>query len=380
MSDLRIAHIIEATLGGTGRHVLDILETCAARGMGDLHLIHSLQRCDATYRFRLARLSPAVRVAEIPMCRAIRPLVDLRAAFALTAYLRRHGPFDAIHLHSSKAAALGGVAGRISGMRRIVFTPNAFASSGAVGLKRLLYLNLERLCGRLAHIVVAVSPEERTYAIHQRIASPQRIRLIPNSIPLPDTTAREANRARLRARWGVAPTTRLIGSVGRLTAQKDPMLFIELVARRARRYGPADERYLVVGDGELGGQLRERIAANELDSRVVLAGFRTDIDAVLDSLDVFVLHSRYEGMPYTVLEAMGHELPVVTTRVAGVADALGEDGLVVEVGDLAGLDAAIDRLLDPLQRRSLGLANRRRLERHYSLDAMVNALLEIYRN
>ncbi|MCG8353276.1 MAG: glycosyltransferase, partial [Chloroflexales bacterium] len=162
------------------------------------------------------------------------------------------------------------------------------------------------------------------------------------------------------------------------TAQKDPLLFIELASRRARRYSADEERYLVVGDGELAPRLRERIAGCELGDRVIMAGFRTDVDAVLDSLDVFVLHSRYEGMPYTILEAMGHALPIVTTRVAGVADPLRDGGLIVEIGDVTGLDAALDHLVNSERQRELGTANRSRLEQHFSLEKMIAALLEIY--
>ena len=375
---LRVIQIIEATLGGAGRHVLDILEAGSACWLIDLHLLHSLRRADATYCRRIARLPCTVTQRTAPMQREIHPHRDLAALLNIVAYLRRHGPFDVVHLHSSKAGALGSFAGRLTGARRIVFTPNAFASAGAQGKQRQLYLSLERLCGRLAHVVVAVSPEEYDYALNLGIAPASRLRMIPNSIKLPDLANAPANRTRLRDAWGVAPHTRLIGSVGRLTAQKDPLLFIELASRRARRYSADEESYLVVGDGELASQLRERITACELRDRVIMAGFRTDVDAVLDSLDVFVLHSRYEGMPYTILEAMGHALPIITTRVAGVADPLRDGGLIVEIGDVAGLDAALDHQVNSERRRELGTANRSRLEQHFSLEKMIAALLEIY--
>ncbi len=378
MVDLRVVHIIEATLGGTGRHVLDIIESCAARGMPGLYLVHSLRRADTTYRARLAHLPKTVRVNEISMEREILPLVDLQSTLALVTYLRSRGVIDVVHTHSSKAGAIGSLAARISGVRRIIFTPNGFASAGAKGRRRRIYLNLERVCSLLAHYVVAVSPEEYNYALRQRIVPHRRLYMIPNGICPPDLSNYETDRRQLRAAWGIRPDTRLIGSIGRLTAQKAPLLFVELAARRARRYTADEEMYLMAGDGELASEVRTKIRNYGIESRVIMAGFRTDVNAVLASLDIFVLHSYYEGMPYTVLEAMGHRLPIVSTRVAGVTDPLRDGGLIVEIGDVAGLDEALDQLICPERRRELGEANRRRLERHFALEHMIQSLLQLY--
>lgn len=375
---LRIVQIIEATLGGTGRHVLDIIEALYSRHITDVHLIHSLHRADATYQRRMAGLPCGLCVRPVHMQRAIHPSSDLAALLAITAYLRHVAPVDAVHVHSSKAGALGAMAARLAGVPRIVFTPNAFASSGATGRQRQIYLALERICGYLAHAVVAVSQEEYDYAIKQRIAPAHRLHMVPNSIRPPDPTAFQCDRERLRVGWGIASTTRLIGSIGRLTAQKDPLLFVEVIARRASRFAADEEMYLIGGDGELFADIRAAVMRHGLANRVILAGFRTDVDAVLASLDIYVLHSRYEGMPYTVLEAMGHALPIVTTRVAGVAEPLRDGGIIVEIGDAAALDAALDQLCDPQRRVTMGTANQYRLAADYSIGAMINALLTIY--
>ncbi len=377
MLNLRIVHIIEATLSGTGRHVLDIVESCASY-VRELYLVHSLKRADATYQARLARIPQTVQIDEISMEHTISPLADLRSTLALIAYLRCRRPIDIVHTHSSKAGVIGSLAARLSGVRHIIFTPNAFASAGARGLKRQIYLNLERLCGLLSTCVVAVSPEEYDYALHQRIVPRRRLRMIANGIRPPDLSSHEANRRQIREAWRLDPQTRLIGSVGRLAAQKDPLLFIELIARRARRYSAHEEMYLMVGDGELASQIRAKISEYGLEKRVIMTGFRSDVDSLLASLDVFVLHSRYEGMPYIILEAMGHGLPIVSTHVSGVVDPLRDGGLIVEVGDVAGLDKALDQLINPERRRQFGRANRQRLERHFSLDHMITSLLQLY--
>lgn len=375
---MKVAQVIESTLGGTGRHVIDVIDGLYHRGVDQIHLVHSLNRADATYLNRLKHSRPGLTTHEVRMYREISPLADTAAAWQIATYLKHKGPFDVVHLHSSKAGAVGSFAARLVGVRRIVFTPHAFVSFGTSGHRKSLYLQFERLCGQLAHHVVTVSTEERAYALAQGIASVKRLSLIPNGIVPPDLSLHNTDRLRLRANWGIAENTRLIGSIGRLTAQKDPLLFVEVATRRAMRFTAQEEMYVIGGTGELENQVRALIAKRGLEDRVMLIGFRTDMDAVLSSLDVYVLHSRYEGMPLTVLEAMGHALPVVSTKVPGVAEPLQDGGILVEPGDAAALDDALDQLLDPAAREVFGKSNRDRLEANYSVTSMINSLFQVY--
>jgi glycosyltransferase involved in cell wall biosynthesis len=375
---MKVAQIIESTLGGTGRHVLDIIDGLYNRGVDKIHLIHSLNRADATYLNRLKHSRPWLTTYEVRMYREISPIADMAAAWQIATYLKHKGSFDVVHVHSSKAGAVGSLAARLVGVPRIVFTPNAFVSFGTSGFRGWLYLQFERLCGQLAHRVVAVSNEEQAYALVQGIASMSRLSVIPNGIIPPDLSVYSTARSRLRAEWGIAENTRLIGSIGRLTAQKDPLLFVEVAARRALRFTANEEMYVMGGTGELENEVKTLIAKRGLEGRVMPIGFRTDMDAVLSSLDVYVLHSRYEGMPLTVLEAMGHALSVVSTKVSGVAEPLQGGGILVEPGDAAALDNALDQLIEPIVREAMGKSNRTRLEANYSVTSMIDSLLQVY--
>ncbi|MBD2101749.1 glycosyltransferase [Leptolyngbya sp. FACHB-261] len=375
---MKIAQIIEATGGGTGRHVLDIVDGLHARGGHELHLLHSLNNADATYRNRLQQPRPWLHTNEVDMKHPISPVADAVAALKLADYLRKKGPFDAVHLHSSKAAAVGGLAARLAGVPQIVFTPNAFVSMGKSGYKKAAFQKVEGICARLSHRVIAVSPEERNYAIFNGVASAQQVILIPNCIQPPDITLDREDRARLRAEWGIGENTRVIGSIGRFILQKDPALFIETIARRAIRYTAQEEMYIMGGTGDLEDEVKSLIARRGLEGRVKLIGFRTDMDAVLSSLDIFVLHSRYEGMPLTILEAMGHALPVVSTDVPGVSEPLEEGGIVVEIGNPIALDHALDRLADADVRKTMGELNRARVKARYSISFMIDCLLKVY--
>jgi glycosyltransferase involved in cell wall biosynthesis len=375
---LQVAHIVEATLTGVGRHVTDILAKLMQKQACTVHLIHSLNRADASYLARLQQIQPSPFIYEISMQRVVRPWADSVSLVRLMAYLLRQGPFDVVHLHSSKAAALGGLAARLSGVQHIVFTPNAFASAGETGLRRRIYLILERLCGLLAHTVIAVSQDEHDYALRHKLARPHQIHIIPNSVPLPDLQHHTQLRAQLRAEWNISEQTRLIGSVGRLSAQKNPLLFVEVATQRDRTVPLESEKFVIVGTGELLEEVRAVIQQRGLEQRMILAGFRTDMEAVYASLDVYMLHSRYEGMPYTVLEAMSHGLPVVAPDVPGIQELLGHSRFVVAPRDTVAFTNALTYLEDTDHRRDIGQENRQRIEQHLSLDTMVERILMLY--
>ena len=119
-----------------------------------------------------------------------------------------------------------------------------------------------------------------------------------------------------------------------------------------------------------------------MESAVRLAGERDDVGELLAAADLFVLSSRSEGLPLSILEAMAAGLPVVASDVGGVPELVvdGETGLLVPPGDPHALAAAIDRLLDdPDLRRRLGAAGRLRVSEQFDLESTQRAHLDLYR-
>jgi glycosyltransferase involved in cell wall biosynthesis len=161
-------------------------------------------------------------------------------------------------------------------------------------------------------------------------------------------------------------------TAARLVEQKGIDVLIDAAAR-------VSARFLVAGDGPERARLEERAAA--LADRVSFLGHRTDVRDLLDSADVFVLPSLYEGTPLAVLEAMAAGKAIVATAIGGT-DELVEDGetaLLVPPSDAAALAAAIRRLLDdPGLRVRLGDAARRRVEEEFGAAAVAERVAAVY--
>ena len=161
----------------------------------------------------------------------------------------------------------------------------------------------------------------------------------------PNDAERERGKASLEADFGFSRESFVMITVGRIDKQKDPLLLID--AFQKVHLSMPDVRLLMVGDGVLRGQVTDRIGEYGLESSIVLCGVKgaPDISRYLQSADMFVLSSAYEGMPMCVLEALGSALPVVTTDVGEVSLVVksGTNGEVISEHESSVLASAISR-------------------------------------
>lgn len=186
----------------------------------------------------------------------------------------------------------------------------------------LLFL-LDRLTYRLCDVCTAVSAAAARFHEHRCGLPENSIRVVYNgSDPVPPKSTEVL--ARIRQEWGLAETSRLIGSVGRLDWQKGYDIFLERLDALAPLI-PAGERWGIVLIGD--GPERDRLCrlAAEMEARlpslkIVLPGYRPDAASLIPMLDLFVMPSRYEGFGLTLTEALAQGVPVLCSR----ADSLPE--------------------------------------------------------
>ncbi len=184
---------------------------------------------------------------------------------------------------------------------------------------------------------------------------------------------------------GIRDEHRVVASVGNLRRVKNHTMFVEAMARVLPCL--PDARALVVGqpvpgDPDEPNAIQRRIRESNLDGRLILAGFRADVQALMRRLAVFCLTSTNEGMPNVVLEAMAAGVPVVATRVGGVPELVedGVAGFLVESGDVEAFASRVLHLLsNPDAAKEMGLRGRERVKRDFSCDCAAQALARLYR-
>ncbi len=343
---MKICLVIETGGGGAGRHVIDLARHFARRGH-DVTVIYSAVRAEPGFLTELEALR--VTLASVEMHRA-PGLHDFRAVKALSAVIKKLGPFDIVHGHSSKAGALIRLAS-VGGAKR-VYTPHAFRGldpQASVGT-RWIYNCVEIFLGAArTDALITVSSDERAFASRLKIA-PGRLHLIRNGVIDPVTIDRDA----VRRSFGITPEQVVLGFVGRLSYQKAPERFIE-VAARAMALNP-QLRAFIIGDGENAGEVEAAIAASGFADRFI---WRRGVSAqdYIGAFDILMMTSRYEGLSYVLLESMAARVPIISTAVAGVEDVIenGRSGIIVDETEPvdALLGALVPLITDDVRRHEM---------------------------
>ena len=365
---MKVLLCLESSGGGSGRHVLD-LSVGLARFDHKVTVAWSPIRAEVDFVTAIEGLHNISQV-RIEMHRAVG-VHDLTSLAALCRYIEQAGPFDIIHAHSSKAGALVRMMpGRLGGAR--IYTPHAFRTMDprVSFLGRLVYSGIERVLSLRTDSVIAVSAAEARHALGLGI-SPFRLHTVVNGVD----PVEAASRAQIRQYLDLPQDAPVAGFVGRFSHQKDPMRFVEAI-RKARSVR-SDLVGLMVGDGEL----RDRLEAAAEPGALRFTGW-ADARALMPAMDALVMTSQYEAMPYTLLEALSAGLPLISTQVGGVEEVLvpGRNGIRLPVGaassDIA--DALVDLFSDKARLDLWSAASFAR-SRQYSINAMVEQTLEVYR-
>jgi len=328
-----------------------------------------------------------VRPTLVASMRRDPGLGDLRALWTLARILRRDRP-RIVHTHAAKAGTLGRVASLIAFPRRtrrpaLVHTFHGHSLTGYFsGRTAAFYRAIEGFLANRTDVLVAVSPEVRDDLVRLGVAESHRFVVIPLGFDLAsflDDSEREWRRAALRAQWGITDGEQVVTLVARLVPIKRVDRFLAVARLLAER---VNARFVVVGDGELRGQLGASPDALALGDRLTWAGFRRDMPDVCFASDVVMLTSDNEGTPVSLIEAQAAAVPVVGTDVGGVRSAVrdGETGLLAPADDIAALARAVSMILDDggLATRLAG-AGRRHAASSYALERLVAEHDELYR-
>ena len=338
---MKIAQVLSASTGGIGRHVASIAARMRDRG-------HQ------------------VRIFCPDVTARAQHLEDLGLEVLPLASLRRAAGADVLHAHGFKAAGYALPLSKIIRVPSVVTWHNAVLGSG--GSARTARV-LQRLVARGADLTLGASSDLVVEAI--RLGA-RRAQLAPVAAPaLPvATVSREEERARL----GLSPDDLMVLTVSRLAPQKNLGLLADVAAAVRDR---ADLQFVVVGEGPERPALERRIADD--GSRIRLLGHRDDMPSLLHAADLALLTSTWEARALVAQEALLSGLPLISTRVGGIEELVGDAAVLVEPGDAAGTVRRLVALADdPQERARLAAASLRQAAGWPDEDAVVEDLLARY--
>ncbi len=395
---LRVIRIIDRmNIGGPAKHVtwltagLDAarFETTLVTGVVTEH------EGDMSDFARAAGVEPVV-INELGRELGWRDGLVILKLFAL---MRRVQP-DVVHTHKAKAGAVG----RVAAFLYRWLTPSAlwlrprrcfvvhtfhghiFHSYYGV-LKTKLFVLIERMLARLATDCIVVISQQQRREINEQfgVGRAEQFRVIPLGLDFGEAKAARS----LREESGLDADTWVVAIVGRLCAVKNQAMFLESAALLLKQNHRI--HFFVVGDGELREQLSAQAAQLNITENVTFTGFRDDVSALYSDCDLVALTSLNEGTPLTLIEAMYAGCPVVSTKVGGVLDLLGDEttqlegiaqhehGCTVASRDIISFACAILHLLErPTLRHIMGAQGRAFVTNKYSCARLLADIEHLY--
>jgi glycosyltransferase involved in cell wall biosynthesis len=336
---IKILYILEATSGGTQKHVIDIAKKID-KSKFQIDIIFSIYRNkyfieESNGIFNMMYGLPIQRGASFS---------DLFNIIRIRNIIKAN-KYDIVHCHSTKAGFVGRLAAFLSRHPNVIYSPHGFMFCDTrIKLKRLLYLKLEKYLGFLTNKIIAVSGSERDLALHHQIVPNKKIITLYNSIDPSDYEDFDyENKVQEKLRNN---SEIILGTVGRLYYQKDPLTLIKSFKIINDRF--PNTRLIIVGNGPLEKECILLINELKLDNKIDLAGFQKNSKIYYQMFDIFMLSSHYEGLPYSLLEAMTMGIPAVGTDVVGIKDLIlhGETGYLVREGDYKELASAVIKMLE----------------------------------
>lgn len=368
-------------------HIITSLEIGGAERSLE-KLVSSMDR--STFRNTVISLTELGSLAEDIVASGVcvsslampRGVPDPRGLFRAVRLLRAAAP-DIVQTWLYHADLLGYLAARLSGLPRLAWNVRCSDMDlrAYAPLSRAVRFALARLSG---HPDVVVVNSEAGRRVHEQLGyAPRRWALIPNGFDVGLFKPNPHARAWLRAHLGIPQETKLIGLPARADQMKDHDTFFRAVALCARHC--RDVHFLAVGRGvvALAAHQRERLAALELVSRVSFLDEGESMPGLLAGLDVVTLTSAFgEGFPNVLGEAMGCEIPCVSTDVGDAAMIVGDTGVIVPPRNAEALSNAWRKLLDAgsEERARLGHAARQRIVERFSLAAITRLYEDLYRD
>ena len=365
------------TIGGDTNVILDIASHLNSHPHFEVQLAVGpvpAQEVDLTY---LAN-ERGIHLIIIPsMVTYINPWRILRSSAELYAHIRQ-GKYDIVHTNNAIAGAAGRLAAVLARVPVIIHHVHGWGLQDDMSkMMKMLYAGSERFCATFTNRLIAVSKPNIEKGLAYKICREDKFALIYNGIHL-EKFQQQVDKREVCLELGLDPECKIVGMVGRLDKQKNPLDFIRAAAIVAGNYPKV--QFVIAGDGPLRHECENLIKELKLAQKFFLLGYRNDINKIYPILALTALSSLWEGLPVVFQESMIAGKPIVANNVDGARDVItdGKTGYLVKPRQPQEM---ADRILTLLNNEELCYqmgVTAKQLAQQYSSDRMVKQIESLY--
>jgi len=320
-----------------------------------------------------------IKVYEIPSFRREICLIeDLKTLFSLYKLIKEK-KYDIVHCHSTKAGFLGRVAAKLAGVKKIYFTVHGwgFYNKQEYGFDTKLLIFLEKVAARCTTKINCVSENDKNEGIKNKIAKENKFLIIRNGIDWKVTV----DIAKIRECFKIKKDEIVFGMVGRLAYPKNPLMFLQ-AAKAVSQYHQK-VKFILIGGGFLFKKCKNFIMENKLENKILLLGERSPEKTrrILSGFNVFVLASKFEGSPITIVEAMFAGLPIIASDVPSIKELVinGQTGFLVGQNSIKNLvEKMVYFIKNPKEIEKMGKEGQRIAKKKFTLETMIQNYGRLY--
>lgn len=283
----------------------------------------------------------------------------------------KHNQFDIVHCHSAKAAALGRVAAKFCNIKKIVYTVHGWGSSinpYQSKLKTFILGLSEFVLSFLCTDIVCVSKADKQMS-KKLLINQKKVKTIYNGIKCESNLKTESKNNCL-----------MIGTVARIAPPKDWKNTVKLI--KSLKEHNLDFKFYWVGDGVEYSKLKRQTTKQHLEDCFILLGNRSDVNKILDELNLFLLLTNWEGLPISIIEAMHKSLPIIASDVGGNSELVlnNKNGYLIK--DNSNIEHIANKIINLSNNSELiarfGAYSLNLAQKYFSEDSMVDSYREVY--
>jgi len=291
--------------------------------------------------------------------------------------LMKHNKFDLLHSHCGQFACL---IAKLAGVPHTIETRHGltFNYDQIDKISPVEYF-ITKTKAKIVNLTLTVSKADEQLLIQKFRISPNRVKNVVNGLDIEDLANYQTNNGQLKDELVVPDNHKVVGTVARFTEQKGLKYFIKAIKNIKAEFPKS--YFIIVGDGTKKDELVASAKGEGVYEDILFTGYRDDAISLMSVFDVFVLPSLWEGMPFSLLEAMAMKIPAVATDVFGNRELVveGKTGLLIEPRNSEAISRAVTTLLKNQQKATaMGEAAFARIEKHFSAKRMTEQIEKTY--
>ncbi len=330
------------------------------------------------YKDQIDRFKTFVnKIYIVPMVRDISPKNDIKSILEVRKILKQIKP-DIVYCHSSKAGAFGRIALVFNFKTKILYNAHGWFFNAEISKKKKnIIVLIEKILAIKTNQIINISKSEYDSALKYKIASRKKMCIIENGIDFSKFQDCTKYREHIRKIYNIKDNETVIGVVGRVSEQKDPLTMIK--AFELSNKTNKNLKLMYVGAGELESQIKDYAEQHGILDKIIITGWVNNVEKYIPAFDIAVLPSKWEGFGFVLIEYMACNKPIIASNVGGIQNIIqnGVNGILIDKEDYKSLSESIIELINNFELKEKIINFNEQNKNKYDIEKVVKKHLEL---